>query len=1501
MADSVADWSTSGTQGENNWYYGYYNYTDDGDHSYDADEFIPFTNEFGASGGAVEPDGNHWTGSLWDMDSEAGPWTTIGQSGTHPNGTNSDPGDEHWTVRRWVCDRDLPAAEITWSMQKENASCGEGVGGRLYVNGELIDHERIEGDDATGVTRTVTTALAAGDFVDLALTPAGPGGNRQDGCDGSRNSLVVDNGLHDSDEDTIMDSEDNCPLTPNEDQADRDEDGVGDACDNCPDIANTNQQDADHDGIGDVCDPKTGEEVFTIIINEIHYHPVDDIEIEFIEIYNTQAEPVSLGGWSFDKGISYEFPPGMSIAGHGYLVLCKNTGLTADYFQIPEAALIAWGDYSLDNGGEKIRLLNSGERIVDEVRYDDDLPWAQAADGTGASLQRICSEYDYASTPSNWAAEEGQEPTPLAENHFSVCPPPAPPVPEIAINEIHYHPLGDRDGTLEFIELVNISGEPKEIGGYAFTQGISFTFPMGAFIGAGEYLVVCRDEAKIRGTYGITNTIGNYEGQLSNDGERITLLDAEGNLVDSVFYRDNGDWCVGADELGYSLEKINPAAPSDDPASWADSGTFDKENETGWQTVTVTGQATSSSLYFYVEGISEFLIDDVSLVDIAEPETNLIPNGTFDTTMDPWEGRGNHSTSRWSQDQNGHMFDTPALHLISTGTGTGSSNSVRVETTEELDRSSDVTYQLSFSYYHVSGSRALVGRLSVSTPSRGVYFELEGSGFESHTPGAPNISYRDILPPFVTQVERFPRQPYSSDWTTITTRVRGGPLEVILTANLDDGTEEFAMLDDGLSNDGVAGDGIYGTILPPQPHDTPVTFSIEAVGETTSRTFPARTDPQEFYGYYVSDNQPDSPFPIYTLITPGSPLSFTRGLSCDVYSRCSFAVNGDLYHNMEIRARGQSACGAYKRYLKLRFNRGHEFKGLHKLNLQSLWTDKSLIRERMAWELFDEMQNPYCFHYYVRMHANGDYFGLYAGMEHPDHYFLERNGLNGNGNLYKAVASREERDGSYEKKTNEDGDFSDLYGFLNAMHDTSSGSLVDFFHINMDEDMVIDYQASQTLTNNRDYPHKNHYLYHDTDKGKWMPITWDIDLTYGKRWNGSYSGIYNDLMDNPGTNPWYTTRVDGGTGNYLLDKFFYQAGSWYRRAYIVRLWDAIQEKYTIEFYEKKIVAFRELLWEEQLEDINKWGRTSPSANDPTAPAAFDPNLDRVRQHIQTRRNYLLNYIRTHEGFSGHNRLKITEIMYNPEGGDEEGEFLEVWNNSGKAIDITGWFIDEIGSSDPDGSASNFFFPDNTVIINDEVFIVAKNPSVFADTYPDANVRVFGPYTGNLSNGGEELRIKDAGPGYPATVDVLHYKDKLPWPPKADGFGHSLELVNVSEDLDNDQAVNWRASAAKGGSPGTIDREGSTTIYFTRGNCNFDTQIDISDVIFLLLYLYGNGIEPPCIDGCDVNSDESVSIADAVALLSYLFVPEGYSIPYPGPGDCIPAREGFCQRSNCVVP
>jgi hypothetical protein len=74
-------------------------------------------------------------------------------------------------------------------------------------------------------------------------------------------SMMGDDAPVDTDGDTFLDSQDNCPSIANPDQRDHDADARGDKCDLCPHIAAATDPDGDGDGIGDACDPRVGLDV----------------------------------------------------------------------------------------------------------------------------------------------------------------------------------------------------------------------------------------------------------------------------------------------------------------------------------------------------------------------------------------------------------------------------------------------------------------------------------------------------------------------------------------------------------------------------------------------------------------------------------------------------------------------------------------------------------------------------------------------------------------------------------------------------------------------------------------------------------------------------------------------------------------------------------------------------------------------------------------------------------------------------------------------------------------------------------------------------------------------------------------------------------------------------------------------------------------------------------------------------------------------------------------
>ncbi|MBH10002.1 MAG: hypothetical protein CMG74_06560 [Candidatus Marinimicrobia bacterium] len=147
--------------------------------------------------------------------------------------------------------------------------------------------------------------------------------------------------------------------------------------------------------------------------------------------------------------------------------------------------------------------------------------------------------------------------------------------PDVVINEIMYNPVhstGSTNDDAEFLELYNNSPGAVDISGWSIVEGFGFTFPAGTSIPAHGYMVITRDSTEFftqHGHYGNYN--GGWDGNLSNSGEDITLVNASGVTVDSVYYDDGGGWPGSADGDGPSLELLNADLDNNLVASWAPS------------------------------------------------------------------------------------------------------------------------------------------------------------------------------------------------------------------------------------------------------------------------------------------------------------------------------------------------------------------------------------------------------------------------------------------------------------------------------------------------------------------------------------------------------------------------------------------------------------------------------------------------------------------------------------------------------------------------------------------------------------------------------------------------------------------------------------------------------------------------------------------------------------------------------------------------------------------
>ncbi len=127
----------------------------------------------------------------------------------------------------------------------------------------------------------------------------------------------------------------------------------------------------------------------------------------------------------------------------------------------------------------------------------------------------------------------------------------------LVISRIHYHPanIGSYLETeLEYLEITNISEQEIDLTGLYFDgYDIVYHFAPNATIKANSKLYLASNATVFYEFYGL-EAFGQYYKSLSNAGYNLRLLDAFGNVIDAVPYKDTLPWPIEADGEGFCLE-----------------------------------------------------------------------------------------------------------------------------------------------------------------------------------------------------------------------------------------------------------------------------------------------------------------------------------------------------------------------------------------------------------------------------------------------------------------------------------------------------------------------------------------------------------------------------------------------------------------------------------------------------------------------------------------------------------------------------------------------------------------------------------------------------------------------------------------------------------------------------------------------------------------------------------------------------------------------------------
>ncbi|MEX0330665.1 MAG: lamin tail domain-containing protein [Puniceicoccaceae bacterium] len=629
--------------------------------------------------------------------------------------------------------------------------------------------------------------------------------------------------------------------------------------------------------------------------------------------------------------------------------------------------------------------------------------------------------------------------------------------------------------------------------------------------------------------------------------------------------------------------------------------------------------------------------------------------------------------------------------------------------------------------------------------------------FFQPTPGAANGALTGSLGPEITEVLHAPHEPLPGEPVKVTAAI-ASTTTVVASAQLRytimyGQPTAIPMVDNGTAGDALANDGIYTAFIPgniANPGEM-LRYIISAVdGNGDTGQSPAISQLARQHGLVYKDTSIQSFLPVLHWFVEDPKWNIIRGFenNRDETATCLY-FNGEFYDNVTVRRRGQSTDDSPKQALKFDFDGDPKFKfspdlrRVEEFNLQSTYFpvgtarfDDSFMREVLAYETFRTNQIPASLAFNMHIRQNGQFFSVATFLEQVDDRFLERNGLDENGSLYKAVGKPDgylvTTDG-IEKRTNKDEPSDDLVALVQSLK--SSGSTLQsvlFDTINVPQ--VINYIATGVILKHTDNQWHNYYLYHDINGTReWSVFPWDLNLTFFAE--TYWTPANNDRRSHPLYGDADHPQYSGGEYNRLFGALLMDSRT--KAMYLRRLrtvmdtWlQAPGTNLADGYFENRMNSLYAAYKFDADLDFAKWG-------------LYEIDLGEVRDNfLASRRNYLYG---THAEENGGIiplpvpteaiDIRITEVRATPASGNPLEEYIRIRNFGNRAVDLSGWSVT---------GAVSMTFQEGVVLTPGDSLYLSPDVVAFRNrsTSPKRGESAFvqGPYSGYLPNTGGSIDL-----------------------------------------------------------------------------------------------------------------------------------------------------------------
>lgn len=817
--------------------------------------------------------------------------------------------------------------------------------------------------------------------------------------------------------------------------------------------------------------------------------------------------------------------------------------------------------------------------------------------------------------------------------------------PIVRFSEIMYHsPSEDPDD--EFIEITNYGDEAVNLQHWCIS-GISHCISEATNLDPGSFYVLNQSE---------------FDGNLSNSGERLTLTDSLDQVVDVVEYSDSDPWPPQADGGGASLHRMMTMRRG--VGAWA------------------AGRPTPGEFFVseWEQPERELAISEVHYHSVDDdPQKAFVE--VVNVGLEPLNLNG------WCITGTSFCWDNSRTLQPGSAEAT-----VGLLGSEDLSRSGERLRVVDPSgAVHDTAAYLDSGNWPALADGHGASLHrrnLEVSGEEPGnwvagvpSPGVPNDDLEMSLIPIFKEV-RYTESPESSEPIRIT-GLAGDFVSVRLVYVVDFGTE--------IEAEASINDGLVTASIPPQEEGSLVRFRL--IGESSEGvegTWPIAGDGMQYGGTIVqSPVTVSTGLPILRLFMPDETWAEAKDdqfLDGDEGYPVVVALGGTVFDNAKMRIKGNQARFNKKKKWKIMLPHGYETDGgglfrnsVDQFDLLPAATDKSFSREALVADLqtlsggFSQEVFP------MRVERNNDFLGLFLYGESLDQEWRDLMGFSSEVYVWKAelvsklkpsdlLYSDSKFGQHYERITKDwidDGDVL-LRNLISTLSSLSDNEVVSWAYKNVDVPQVVESLATMRIVQHSEWQHKNYFIAFDPADAKWRLVPMDFDLTFGR----FYQSPCNSKCDEIRAFPYLEYPKENRLAEIFLTNEPF-------RSMVDRRTRELSEIFLADGYlEQRLGELLADMEEDATEDRMLWGaygewQTMEMAQDLI-----------VRNYlVPKRRMYLGAQSVLPDAQPSEVTVRVGEITYDL---DDSITSAEIKNDLDLAVDISNLFLEELNAVVPPG-------------------------------------------------------------------------------------------------------------------------------------------------------------------------------------------------------------------------